>query len=98
MVHLFDVATGSQIGEPAPGSRFGGLAWLPNGRGFFYTRLANVHPKGDVHFYDNPVCVLHLVDTTERDRVILKSGDVTGLTRNPLEIPYLITPRRTASG
>jgi prolyl oligopeptidase len=46
-VHVFDVATGRQVFEVIPrvqnGTGGGALAWLPDGKSFFYTR----YPRGD---------------------------------------------------
>lgn len=56
-VHVFDVATGQQRFEVIPrvqnGTGGGGLAWLPDGKGFFYTRYprGNERPDSDRDFY-----------------------------------------------
>jgi prolyl oligopeptidase len=56
-VHVFDVATGKQVFEVVPraqnGTGGGSLAWLPDGKSFFYTRYpqGNERPAGDRDFY-----------------------------------------------
>jgi prolyl oligopeptidase len=56
-VHLFDTATGQQVFEVVPraqnGTGGGSLAWLPDGRSFYYTRYpqGNERPPEDRDFY-----------------------------------------------
>ena len=55
--HVFDVATGKQVGEPVPrvnyGTALGSLAWDADGAGFFYTRYPRPgeRPAADLDFY-----------------------------------------------
>ena len=72
-VHVFDVATGKATGEVVPrvngGTAGGDLAWLPDGKGFFYTR----YPRGkeraeeDMNFYQQ-LYFHRLGDETQDDR------------------------------
>ena len=72
-VHVFDVATGKEVFEVIPraqnGTGGGGLAWLPDGKSFFYTRYprGNERPAEDRDFY---MQVYHhtLGTPTEQDR------------------------------
>ncbi len=56
-VHLFDTASGSPVHEVIPhvngGTAGGDLAWMPDGRGFFYTRYPKPgeRPAADLDFY-----------------------------------------------
>jgi prolyl oligopeptidase len=55
-LHVFDTATGEQVGEVIPRVNFptagGDLAWAPDGRGFWYTRYpGDERPEADRHFY-----------------------------------------------
>lgn len=56
-LHLYDVATGKELGEPIPhvnyGTAGGSVAWLPDGRSFLYTRYPapGERPPEDVHFW-----------------------------------------------
>lgn len=56
-LHVFDVATGKEIGEVVPRVQFptggGDVAWKADGSGFFYTRYprGNERPKEDMNFY-----------------------------------------------
>jgi prolyl oligopeptidase len=55
-LHVFNTATGQQIGEVIPGVNYptagGDVAWAPDGRGFWYTRYPGTErPEADRHFY-----------------------------------------------
>lgn len=89
-IRVYEVATGKQVGDPAPGARFGRISWLPDSSGFFYNRLSGRTPRGDVHFYDDPVCVLHRIDGTTPARVMLENRTLPSAPDNPQYIPYLI--------
>ncbi len=72
-VHLFDVASGKATGEVVPrvngGTAGGDLAWLPDGKAFFYTRYprGEERAKEDMNFYQQ--LYLHrLGDKTGSDR------------------------------
>ncbi|MBN2357242.1 S9 family peptidase [candidate division KSB1 bacterium] len=75
-VHLFDVDSGAQmdivIGRVNGGTAGGDLAWLPDGRGFFYTRYPRPGEKegDDLNFYQQ--VWFHRIGTPENaDRYIL---------------------------
>jgi prolyl oligopeptidase len=71
-LHVYDVATGKQLGEVVPRVQFatagGDVAWDGDGSGFFYTRYprGQERPKEDMNFY---VQVYHhkLGTPTEKD-------------------------------
>ena len=55
-LHLFEVASGRQVGEVIPRVNFptagGDLAWAPDGKGFWYTRYpGEERPEADRRFY-----------------------------------------------
>jgi prolyl oligopeptidase len=56
-LHVFDVATGKEIGAPIPrvngGTAGGSVAWNADGSGFYYTRYprAGERPPEDLNFY-----------------------------------------------
>ncbi len=55
-VHVFDVATGKQVGEVVPRVQYptggGSLAWRADDKGFWYTRYpSKERPEADRHFY-----------------------------------------------
>jgi prolyl oligopeptidase len=55
-LHVYDVPSGHEIGEPIPRVQFatagGSLAWRADGSGFYYTRYPGPErPDADRHFY-----------------------------------------------
>ncbi len=57
-VHVFDVASGKQVGEVVPRVQYptggGSLAWRADDKGFWYTRYpGNERPEADRHFYQH---------------------------------------------
>ncbi|MCE9523695.1 MAG: prolyl oligopeptidase family serine peptidase [Alphaproteobacteria bacterium] len=55
-VHVFDVATGKQVGEVVPRVQYptggGSLAWRADDKGFWYTRYPGFErPEADRHFF-----------------------------------------------
>jgi len=57
-VHVFDVATGKQVGEVVPRVQYptggGSLAWRADDKGFWYTRYPGTErPEADRHFYQH---------------------------------------------
>jgi prolyl oligopeptidase len=56
-LHVYDVATGREVGEPIPrvnyGTAGGSVAWLPDGETLLYTRYPapGERPPEDVHFW-----------------------------------------------
>jgi prolyl oligopeptidase len=71
-LHVYDVATGKEIGEVVPRVQFatagGDVAWNATGSGFYYTRYprGNERPKEDLNFYVQ--VYFHRIGTpTEKD-------------------------------
>jgi prolyl oligopeptidase len=57
-IHVFDVATGKQVGEVVPRVQYptggGSLAWRADDQGFWYTRYpGEERPEADRHFYQH---------------------------------------------
>ena len=55
-LHIFDVATGKEIGEPIDRVQYptagGSMAWTADSQGFWYTRYPGTEvPEADRHFY-----------------------------------------------
>jgi prolyl oligopeptidase len=59
-LHLLDTARASAFGETIPDTRYTSLAWLPDERGFFYTR----YPAGEMY---SPRLYLHALGADWRD-------------------------------
>ena len=56
-LHIFDVATGKETGEPIAGVQYptggGSMAWAADGKSFWYTRYPTGGPSEDRHFYQH---------------------------------------------
>src|SRR6185369_11599064 len=70
-VHVFDTATGRQLGEVVPrvngGTAGGSLAWSADGSGFYYTRYPRLgeRPPAELDFYQQ--VFFHKLGTPEKD-------------------------------
>ncbi len=70
-VHVYDTATAKEMYEVVPrvngGTAGGSLAWLPDGKGFFYTRYprGKERPPEDIDFYQQ--VFFHALGTTTDD-------------------------------
>jgi prolyl oligopeptidase len=55
VLHIFEVATGKEIGDPIPNVQYptggGSMAWRADSKGFWYTRYPTDGPPEDRHFY-----------------------------------------------
>lgn len=47
-IRIYDVKTGRETGETIDRARYGGIAWLPDNRSFFYTRMQQLPPDAPV--------------------------------------------------
>jgi prolyl oligopeptidase len=76
-LHLFDVATGKDIGEVVPRVQYptggGSLAWAADGKGFYYTRYPGPErPADEQHFFQR-IYFHRLGDDPARDVLIAGS-------------------------
>jgi len=44
VIHVIDTATGGEVDKPIDRAQFGGIAWRPDGKSFFYNRLQKMEP------------------------------------------------------
>jgi len=74
-LHIRDVATGEELAERIPDSRFSSVAWLPDGSGFYYTRLParGSVPPGDEN-YNSRVRFHQLGANPDEDPIIYGEG------------------------
>ena len=59
-LHLLDTARGATFGETIPDTRYSSVSWLPDERGFFYTR----YPAGEMY---SPRLYVHALGADWRD-------------------------------
>jgi prolyl oligopeptidase len=77
-LHVYDVATSKEIGEPIPRVQFptagGSLAWADDGKGFWYTQYPGDEvPEAERHV--NLQVYFHSLDATSKDPLVLGTKD-----------------------
>lgn len=52
-LHIREVATGKDLGDEIPRTRYASVAWLPDDKGFYYTRYPAIGsvPKGEENYH-----------------------------------------------
>jgi prolyl oligopeptidase len=67
-IYVRDVATGKDLSDKLLWVKFSGIAWTPDGKGFFYTRYPETGavPAGDEHYFPR-VFYHRLGEAQERD-------------------------------
>ncbi len=78
-LHVFDVASGKEVGEPISRVQYptagGSLAWMADGKGFWYTRYPGPDaPAADQHF-NMQVYFHHLGEAGTSDPLVLGSKE-----------------------
>ncbi len=84
-LYIKDVATGKHLGDEIPGTRYASIAWLADGKSFYYTRypIAGTVPTGDEN-YNRKVYYHKLGDDWRNDRLVI--GDLA--TKEEMVNPY----------
>jgi prolyl oligopeptidase len=75
LLHVLDVATGKQVDGPIGRCRYSGVAWLPGGEAFYYTRRLppEAVPEGESQYHRR--VYLHTVGTpSEEDTEVFGAG------------------------
>jgi prolyl oligopeptidase len=75
LLRVLDVATGEQVDGPIDRCRYSGVAWLPGGKAFYYTRrlAAQAVPDGESQYHRR--VYLHTVGTApETDTEVFGAG------------------------
>jgi prolyl oligopeptidase len=93
VLHILETATGSLLPEVITRCRFGGVSWLPDNSGFFYTRQPDVPLDSDAA-EENLVAWFHKLGTPlTADIKILGVGLDPAITVDPIDDPYVgVTP------
>ena len=91
VLHVLDAASGKDLGESIDRTQVAHPAWLPDGTGFFYTRLQKLAPgAGPLDHYLLPKSYLHRLGTdAEKDPPLLGKGVVPDLQLSESDVPYL---------
>lgn len=75
LLHVIDVSTGQSVDGPIDRCRYSGIAWLPGGQAFYYTRRlpADQVPEGESQYHRR--VYLHTVGTDpETDTMVFGEG------------------------
>ncbi|CCH52671.1 prolyl oligopeptidase [Fibrisoma limi BUZ 3] len=92
-IRIYDVATGRETGETIDRARYGGIAWLPDNRSFFYTRLQQLPadaPKAELQ--QKSRVYRHVVGTSaDQDRVVFGHSVDPAIEVSPTLLPRLHT-------
>ncbi|MBO0931786.1 prolyl oligopeptidase family serine peptidase [Fibrella aquatilis] len=92
-IRIIDVLTGYETGETIDRARYGGVAWLPDSRSFFYTRLQQLPPDApNTERQQKSRVYQHVVGTSaEQDRIVFGHGVDPAVDVPPTLIPRLHT-------
>jgi prolyl oligopeptidase len=95
--HVIEVNSGKLLPERIERTPFFGASWLPDGSGFFYTRLAESAKLGTADLFRDMVACLHRLGTDPKsDRPILTRGLHDAVPLEPFEIPILVAEPSSA--
>ena len=91
MLHVIDAATGKDLGESIDRAQSAQPAWLPDGSGFFYTRLQKLAPgAGPLDRYLLAKTYLHRLGTDpEADPPLLGKGLVPNIELSDSDMPFI---------
>lgn len=93
VIHIVDAETGRETGETIDRARYGGIAWLPDNRAFFYTRLQALPPDAPVTERQQKSRVYrHVVGTSaDEDQVVFGHEVDPAVEVPPTLLPLLHT-------
>lgn len=76
ILYVLDVDNDEQLADAIPGTRFGNVGWLPDGRSFVYHRLADLDSNAPPteRYFDSRTYIHHLGDDPEGDRPVFGRG------------------------
>jgi len=84
-LYIKDIATGKHLSDEIPGTRYASIAWLADGKSFYYTRypMAGTVPTGEEN-YNRKMYYHKLGDDWRNDRLVI--GDLS--TKEEMVSPY----------
>ncbi len=90
VLHVMEVATGSDLPERIEKTDWGVTGWLPDGSGFFYSAFVN--ERGTPQFYLNGECRLHRLGTDPKtDKVMVKRGLLPQIPMEEVQVAFIGT-------
>ena len=92
-MRILDTTTGKALPERIDRAQYASPAWLPDGRSFFYNRLARTSPAapGQSKYLNSKALWHKLGDDPEHDTVVLAMGTTPEVPIAPVDAPVLST-------
>ncbi len=95
VLHVMEVATGQVRPLRIAGTQYASPSWLPDGSGFFYSRVADPARLGSVDYYLNGPRLLHRLGSDPKDdAVVMVRGLDPAVAVDEKEFPIVFAPRR----
>lgn len=91
VLHVMEVDTRSVLPERIAGTQYASVSWLPDGSGFFYSRVADLAKAGTVDYYLDGPRLLHRLDSeVATDPVVMVRGKDAAVPVQPNEFPITV--------
>ena len=92
-MRIVDTASGKALPERIDRAQYASPAWLPDGRSFFYNRLARTSPgaAGQSKYLNSKAYWHKLGDNPDHDTVVLAVGTTPEIPVAPVDAPVLST-------
>jgi prolyl oligopeptidase len=71
LLHIMEVDSQRVLPERIAGTQYAHPSWLPDGNGFFYSRVADLSRKGTVDYYKRSPALLHRLGTDPAQDLLL---------------------------
>jgi len=93
ILHVLETATGKEVDKPIDRAQFGGVAWRPDGKSFFYTRLQKLEPGAPaIERYQKSRVYLHKLGADADTEAPVFGYEVSSLApMSPTVIPFVRT-------
>jgi prolyl oligopeptidase len=93
VLRVIETATGRELPDRIDRAQFGGVAWQPDGRAFFFTRLQTLPPGAPpTERYRNVRAYLHTLGRDPaQDVLILGPGSTASVPMSEDEFPIIVT-------
>jgi prolyl oligopeptidase len=93
VLHVLETATGREVDKPIDRAQFGGVAWRPDGKSFFYTRLQKLEPgMPATERYQRSRVYLHKIGADADAEAPVFGCEVSPMaTMSPRVIPFVRT-------
>lgn len=90
VLHVMEVESMRVLPERIAGTQYAGPSWLPDGSGFFYSRVADPTKRGSVDYYSNGPSLLHRLGAEPKDDLLVMApGKDPAVSVPAIEFPQL---------